>query len=291
MRVTLLGTGCPSVSTRRYGAATLVEAGPSRLLVDCGSGVTQRLVEVGRDGASLDALLVTHLHSDHLVDLWQLVVSGWHQGRAEPLLVIGPPGIEGFAAALEAAWSAERAQRLAFERRPNPAGFGLRVEEIAAGERRRIGALEIEAVAVDHRPVEPAYGYLVRAGGLLLALSGDTRACPALAEAARGCVALIHEVFVHDAMRPVPGRRDPATITAVASYHTLADEVGEIATAAGAGCLVLTHIVPPETDSAALAARIGKAYRGPILVGEDLMWLDLATRQAGWRELAWQLPR
>jgi ribonuclease Z len=290
MRVTLLGTGCPSVSTRRYGAATLVEADGTRLLVDCGSGSTQRLVEAGGNGAALDALLVTHLHSDHLVDLWQLVVSGWHQGRSAPLRVIAPPGLRRFTDALEAAWAAERAQRLAFERRPNPGGFGLRVEEIAAGERRRIGALEIEAVAVDHRPVEPAFGYIVRSGALCLALSGDTRACPALAEAAMGCDALVHEVFAHTALRPLPGRRDPATISAVASYHTLASEVGAIAAAARAGCLVLTHIVPPDVDTAALAAEAGRDFAGPILVGEDLLGLDLASRVASWRGLSWRLP-
>jgi ribonuclease Z len=290
MRVTLLGTGCPTVSTRRYGAATLVEGEGARLLVDCGSGATQRLIEAGFDGAALDALLITHLHSDHVVDLWQLVVSGWHQGRTAPLRVIAPPGFRRYTDALEAAWDEERAQRLAFEQRPNPDGFGLRVEEIAAGRRRRIGALEIEAVAVDHRPVEPAFGYVIRSSALSLALSGDTRACPALVEAAHGCDALVHEVFVHAAMQPLAGRRDAATISAVASYHTLASEVGAIAAAAKAGCLLLTHIVPPDIDTAALAAEVGRDFAGPILVGEDLLSLDLASRVASWRGLSWRLP-
>ncbi len=290
MRLTLLGTGCPAVSSRRYGAATLVEAAGTRVLVDCGSGATQRLVEAGADGARLDALLITHLHSDHVVDLWQLVVSGWHQGRQWPLRVVAPPGFGRFASALEAVWAEERAQRLAFERRPNDAGFALRVEEIGAGTRLQVGSIEIEAVAVDHRPVEPAFAYVLRAAGQTLALSGDTRACPALVEAARGCDALVHEVFVHDAMPPVPGRREAATIQAVASYHTLSTEVGKIARAAEARCLVLTHIVPPDADPGTLAAEVARDYAGPILVGEDLLRLDLTTRAASWRGLVWRLP-
>lgn len=289
MRLTLLGTGCPAVSCRRYGPASLVEVDGTRLLVDCGSGATQRLVEAGADGASLDALLVTHLHSDHVVDLWQLVVSGWHQGREAPLRILAPPGFGRSAAALEGAWAEERALRLAFEQRPNRAGFGLRVEEIAAGARVRIGALEIEAVAVDHRPVAPAFGYVLRAAGHVLALSGDTRACPALVTAARDCDVLVHEVFVHAALRPVAGRRTTATIEAVASYHTLSSEVGRIAQAAAARCLVLTHIVPPDADPGALVAEIARDYAGPVLVGEDLLQLDIPARVASWRGLVWRL--
>ena len=84
MRVTLLGTGCPQVHDRRFGPASLVRIGGRSFLVDCGSGVTQRLVAAGTSGAALDAVLLTHLHSDHVVDLYQLIVSSWHQGRDRP---------------------------------------------------------------------------------------------------------------------------------------------------------------------------------------------------------------
>src|SRR3546814_4243561 len=92
METVFLGTGCPVVSTERYGPAQLVVADGAKILVDCGSGVTQRLLAAGTPGRELDALLLTHLHSDHLVDLYQLVVSAWHQGRDRPLPVYGPPG-------------------------------------------------------------------------------------------------------------------------------------------------------------------------------------------------------
>lgn len=75
MEITLLGTGCPVASPRRYGPANLIRGGGVSLLVDCGSGVTQRLVEAGASGAEIDAVLLTHLHSDHIVDLFQLVIS------------------------------------------------------------------------------------------------------------------------------------------------------------------------------------------------------------------------
>src|SRR3546814_9918456 len=83
MEIVFLGTGCPVVSTERYGPAQLILADGAKILVDCGSGVTQRLLAAGTPGRDLDALLLTHLHSDHLVDLYQLIVSAWHPSSEE----------------------------------------------------------------------------------------------------------------------------------------------------------------------------------------------------------------
>ena len=78
MDLTLLGTGCPSVDFKRFGPANLISTKKTNLLVDCGSGVTQRLNQLKLSGANIDALLLTHLHSDHVIDLYQLIISSWH---------------------------------------------------------------------------------------------------------------------------------------------------------------------------------------------------------------------
>lgn len=282
MKITLLGTGCPSVHAARYGAATLVEAAGVRLLVDCGSGVTQRLVAAGVPGRDLDALLLTHLHSDHVIDLYQLIVSSWHQGRARPQRIFGPPGTQDFVQGTMALWAQERALRIAHERRPSTTALELEVTEIAAGETLRFGDVAVEVVPVDHQPVRHAYGFVFAAAGHRAALSGDTRFCPTLIEAARGVDLLVHEVFVHHAMPVVPGMRTAETVAAVAGYHTLSAEVGKVAAAAEVGALALTHFVPPEVDRAALLAEIRADYAGPILVGEDLMAIDLAAGSVAW---------
>ncbi len=92
MELTLLGTGCPQCDVRRFGPANLVRHAGLSLLVDCGSGVTQRLLAAHSSGRDVDAVFLTHLHSDHTVDLFQLIISSWHQGRDRPQAVIGPPG-------------------------------------------------------------------------------------------------------------------------------------------------------------------------------------------------------
>ena len=92
MELRLLGTGCPSVDYKRFGSANIVSTRHSKILVDCGSGVTQRLNEANISSANIDALFLTHLHSDHVVDLYQLIISSWHSYRVNPWKIFGPKG-------------------------------------------------------------------------------------------------------------------------------------------------------------------------------------------------------
>jgi len=282
MMITLLGTGCPLAHPRRGGAATLVETGQARVLVDCGSMVTQRLVAAGCPGARLDALLVTHLHSDHLVDFYQLVVSSWHQGRPAPWVVHCPEAVTPVIEATMETWAAERALRIEFEKRPSTVGLGLECRTLAPGRRITIGDLEIEPVPVDHAPVAPAYGFVFRAGGRTAVVSGDTKVCEALVAAGQGADLLVHEVFLHRDLPVKPGQRSAETVAAVASYHTPSSEVGEVARRMGAKALALTHFVPPDFDRGALLAEIAGTYPRPVFVGEDLMAFDLAKGEVIW---------
>ena len=279
MEIVFLGTGCPVVSTERYGPAQLILADGAKVLVDCGSGVTQRLVAAGVPGRALDALLLTHLHSDHLIDLYQLIVSSWHQGRDRPLPVYGPPGTRRYVEGLMALWEPELSLRIAHEKRPSTEALKVEVTEIAAGEALAFGGLAVEVVEVDHKPVRHAFGFVFRAGGLTLALSGDTRRCAALIAAARGADLLVHEVFIHREMLVVPKVRSAETVANVAGYHTLSSEVGKIASEASVQALALTHFVPPAADRAALLAEVAADFAGPLVLAEDLLRIDLAARR------------
>lgn len=279
MELVFLGTGCPSVSLERYGPAHLIRSGGQEVLIDCGSGVTQRLLQAGTHGAAIDLVVLTHLHSDHIVDLYQLIVSGWHQGRPNPLKVAGPDGTRAYVEGLLDLWGPERAQRLAHERRPNPKGLEVEVEEFGEAWFCDLDGMEIAAFQVEHQPVKQAFGFSFGAEGRKIVVSGDTRRCAAVIEAARGADLLLHEVFVHREMPPLEGRRSAETVAAVASYHTLSSEVGKIAAEAGVGALALTHFVPPQADRAALLAEVRADFKGPVVLGEDLMTIDLAARR------------
>ena len=283
MRITLLGTGCPAAHPRRAGAATLVETVQTRVLFDCGSMVTQRLVEADRPGATLDALVVSHLHSDHLVDFYQLVMTSWHQGRSTPWAVHCPETVVPLIEATLASWKDERELRVAFERRPaNPAGLEAACNILQPGKVLTFDDLTVEPVLVEHAPVAPSYGFVLRAGGKTAVLSGDTTVCPALIAAGRDADLLVHEVYLHREMPPVPGVRDQATVDATVSYHTRSDQVGVVARDMRAKALTLTHFVPPDFDRDALLAEVAQSFRGPIFIGEDLMTFDLGRGDVAW---------
>jgi ribonuclease Z len=285
MRITLLGTGCPQVSPCRFGPASLVRAGDRSFLVDCGSGVTQRLLQAGSSGAAIDALLLTHLHSDHLVDLYQLIISGWHQGRDRPQRIFGPPGTRSFTAATMAVWEQERAQRIAWECRPSTAGLELEIVEFEAGPIWDADGIRITAFEVDHRPMAPAFGFLFETDKSRVAFSGDTTVCDSLVRAAANVDLLVHECFLHEAMLARRGGRADRGLENVAAYHTLSSEVGTVASRAGARMLVLNHFVPVDFNRDALLREVRADYRGPIVIGEDLLSIEVPRRAVVYRDL------
>jgi ribonuclease Z len=280
---TFLGTGAPPVSLRRAGPAHLVEAAGCRVLIDCGSGVSQRLVAAGTRGADVDALIVTHEHSDHLVDFYQLVISSWHQGRSRPWRVLAPaPALANMAAQYEA-FARERSLRIAFEKRPDATGLEVVFEELREGRIDGLGDLAIDAFLVDHRPVEPAFGLACSHERSRIVFSGDTRLTPSLEAAAQGCDLLVCEVFIDAQMPVVAGVRSAATVASVASYHMTPAVVAGLAVRSAAKALALTHLVPPAADTAALAREIRAAgYAGPLIVAEDLMRVALPERLLCW---------
>jgi len=282
MLVTLLGTGCPQVHPHRFGPASLVRAGGSSFLIDCGSGVTQRMAASGVSGAALDALLITHLHSDHVVDLYQLIVSSWHQGRQRPQRIFGPTGTRGFAEGLMEVWRKERELRISWERRPSTTGLELEIVEFEEGVILEENGVRVRAFLVDHGPVKPAYGFLFESADGRVAFSGDTTVCERLIDAARGVDLLVHECFIHAAMAARQGVPSAQGLSNVASYHTLSSDVGKVASRAGAGVLLLNHFVPVEFDRDALLAEVAADFRGPLVIGEDLLSVDVPRRAIGY---------
>jgi ribonuclease Z len=272
MTVTLLGTGCPPPNPRRRGPATLVQAGDERLLVDAGSGVAAQLVAAGVRVVDLPRrVFLTHLHSDHVIDLGHLVLTRWIVGENAPLAVFGPAGTGAHVDRLLALWEwdVEVRRRHMYDREPPR----VAVTEIEDGAVYRGDRLSVTAFAVEHEPVKPAYGFHIEADGRRVVLSGDTRPCENLIRHARGADVLVHECTDATQTRWTPGCGWPtreAKVRELASYHTGPDEVGRVAARADVRRLVLTHLMPG-SEPADLAARAAGDFAGPIVVGEDLL--------------------
>jgi ribonuclease Z len=277
MTVTLLGTGNPRPSLDRFGPSSLVEAGEGRILIDAGRGVTQRLFQIGsaRLLAGTDVVLLTHLHSDHVVGLPDLWLTGWIFGRNRPLRVIGPPGTAEMVRHLEAAFAFDvRMRRDLDERLPAEGGRIVGVDA-APGVILDEGGMKAIAFEVDHLVVKPAWGYRIEAGGRSVGFSGDTRASDSLVRHARGVDVLVHEVISPEVERLRAKVPDPAAIERIIAHHITPEEAGRIFTRVAPRLAVYSHIVPSPATARDLIGPTRTTYEGRLEAGEDLMTIAI----------------
>lgn len=273
--ITLLGTGSPIVDPNRAGPSTLVSAGGQQFLVDCGRGALMRAAAAGAQAAGLTALLLTHLHSDHITDLSDVITTRWVTTIGpNPLPVIGPPGTAQVVEATLAALASDISYRIHHHAdiTEPPA---VQVHEFTDGQVWDSGGVRITAAPTDHRPVEPTIGFRVAHGGAAVVLAGDTVPCATLDELARGADALVHTVIRKDLVEQMPAQR----IRDILDYHSSVEQAAATAARAGVSTLVLTHYVPPliagqEDQWRALAAT---EFSGRVELGDDLLTVSVAA--------------
>ena len=271
--ITLLGTGSPMVDPNRAGPSTLVKAGDSVFLVDCGRGVLMRAAAAGVGAANLTALLLTHLHSDHITDLSDVITTRWVTTFVPtPLPIIGPPGTKAVVEATLAALAPDISYRIAHHADITEPP-SVQVQEYTEGQVWDSDGVRITVAPTDHRPVEPTIAFRVEYGGNSVVLAGDTVPCATLDELASGADALVHTVIRKDLVALVPQQR----LKDILDYHSSVEQAAATAARAGVGTLVLTHYVPPlapgqEDQWRALAAA---EFGGTIELGDDLLHVSV----------------
>jgi ribonuclease Z len=279
IEVTLLGTGSPIPDPNRAGPSTLVRAGGQLFLVDCGRGVLQRAAAVGVGAAGLSALLLTHLHSDHIAELGDVLITSWVTNFAPdpaPLPIIGPPGTTETVEATLKAFGRDIGYRIAHHADLN-APPPIDVHECTEGPVWDRDGVTIRVAPTDHWPVAPTIGFRIEFDGASVVLAGDTVPCASLDELAAGADAMVHTVIRKDILTQVPQQR----IKDVCDYHSSVQEAAATAARAGIGTLVMTHYVPAiapgqEEQWRALAAA---GFGGRIELGDDLHRVDVPARQ------------
>ncbi len=273
MKITLLGTGSPIPDPNRAGAATLVTTSDSRLLVDCGRGVVMRLAGAGVLPPMLGAVLLTHLHSDHLTDLNDVITTHWVMSQAPTSLrVYGPPRTQEVVDATLAALAPDLEYRLAHHADLTWTPM-IEVTEVGPGDELTVGSAVVRVGATDHRPVEPTVAYRVTNSGSSVVLGGDGVPCAGLDELCEGADAYVQTVLREDLVRMVPNPR----FQDILDYHSTVEDAARTATRAGVGTLVLTHYIPglaagQEDDWRSLAAA---HFSGTVVVGDDLTAVDI----------------
>ena len=285
LKVTLLGTGRPDPVIDRFGPATLVEAGNQTLLFDCGRGASQRLWQLKTPLSKIDALFLTHLHSDHTVGIPDLWLTGWlptpYGNRKLPLRVLGPEGTQAMMSSLRQAYQWDIRVRHDGEGIPS-SGVEVDARDIRQGVVYERDGLKVTAFEVDHGGIlQPAFGYRIDYGGKSVVLSGDTRPNENLVRFASNADVMIHEVI---AVRPELLARSPVA-RGIVGLHTTPEDAGRIFARIKPKLAVYYHVVLLTTDPSIsppsvleLVPRTRTTYSGPLEVGEDLMMLLIDDR-------------
>jgi ribonuclease Z len=280
-RVTLLGTGVPIPRPDRFGPSTLIEAGDHVILIDAGRGATMRLFQLGVPIGRIDALLLTHFHSDHTVGIPDLWLTGWLSSyfgnRRRAFNLTGPIGTERLMLHLEAAYAHDIEIRVEDEKLARE-HVAITVKEFAEdGVVYQAGDLRVIAFAVDHGDaIKPAYGYRIEYSGRVAVISGDTRYNANVIRFGEGADLLVHEVAM---ARAELLRED--YIQRIVNHHTSPQEAGRVFTQTKPKLAVFTHLVMLASETVAgptveeLIAATRETYAGPLQVGEDLMIFEI----------------
>ncbi len=274
-KVTLLGTGSPAPVMKRFGPGTLVQVNGQNLVFDVGRGVTQRLFQSKLKLGDVDAVFLTHLHSDHVVGIPDLWLTGWlraaYAGREGPFVIYGPTGTTNLMAGLEKAYDWDIQTRIKDQNLP-AAAVAVKATEISAGAVYEKDGVKVTAFDVNHGDmIKPAFGYRIDFGGRSVVISGDTKFEENLIKHATGVDLLIHQVA---AARPellkIP------LFKVIMAHHTSPEEAGTVFSRAKPKLAVYYHFVLLGTpkikplSEADVLEMTRTTYKGPLMIGEDL---------------------
>jgi len=280
VKITLLGTGSPLPDPNRAGPCTLVQAADQNVMVDCGRGALMRLMAAGVLPPMVSTVLVTHLHSDHITDLNDLITSRWVMSPVNvPLVVYGPPGTRAMVDAILTMLELDQQYRHDHHDDLRASGpLTVTVHEVVPGDRFTIGDVQGSVHETDHRPVQPSVGFRLEHAGKTVALAGDTIPCAGLDELCRDADVYVQTVIRDDMVKFVAdmvptGQR----FRDILDYHSTVEQAGQTAARNNVKTLVLTHYVPAlqpgqEDDWRGRAAQF---FSGTIVLGPDLTSVEI----------------
>jgi len=267
----MLGTGTPITDPDRSGPAVAIIVDGEPYLVDFGPGVVRRAAAAQRAGlmpavSKLTRAFVTHLHSDHTVGYSDLIFTTWVMDRNEPLEVYGPSGLTSMTKHIVAAYSEDIDMRVKGLERADPRGAQVNSHEVKPGLIYQDKNLRVTAFQVRHGSWKQAYGYRFETPDRKIVISGDCAPSESVVENCNGCDVLIHEVYSEAGFKTRP----PKWQKYHSNFHTSSRELGELATRARPGLLVLYHQLFWGMTEESLLEEMQRYYKGRVVSAHDL---------------------
>lgn len=276
-----LGTkGGPRVGLGRSNPANVLIVDDVPYVVDCGPGVSKRLVEAKVALPDVRYVFVTHLHSDHVLEYGNMVYGGWSAGLNHPVEAFAPVGMEALTKAYWESIKFDVDVRIADEGKPDPRKLLVAKDIKDSGVVMDNGKVKVTAFKTPHPPITENFAYKFETPDGVFVYACDTSFNPALAKFAEGADVLVHEsLYVPGVDKMVARVKNAATLKEhLIASHTTTEDVGKIANMAKVKKLVMTHFVPgddPTITDEMWAADAKKHYSGPIVVAKDLMEIEL----------------
>lgn len=292
-RLVLLGSkGGPALRPGGpWPSSSLLEIEGRTIVVDCGLGVTRALVDAGISLKALDLIFITHLHSDHVLELGPLIHTAWTAGLATPVRVFGPPGTGHYWRRFCQAMEFDIEIRIVDEGRPDIREL-VSIDEFGEGQVVEQGGLKVTALRVDHPPVTDCFALRFEHGGKNVVFSADTAFFPPLADFAEGADLLVHEAMLEEGIERLVARTGNGARLKehLLASHSFAEEAGRIASDAGVKRLVLNHLIPaddPEIGEADWLAAVRKTWAGDLTIARDGLVVELSgVKAASGEEIA-----
>ncbi|QGU03350.1 MBL fold metallo-hydrolase [Corynebacterium comes] len=274
LRVTLLGTGSPIPSTDRFGFSVLVQAGEKNYVIDAGRGAIIRLIQAGVEAGQVDGLFLTHFHSDHVISIDDLWMTGYvpaFGGREGTFNVYGPEGVSNIVDNVRDAFQNDIDVRVA-DGEVQRDTTGIQAHEFTEdGVIFDQDGLQVTMFDVQHDPanvIKPSKGFRIDYNGKSVLISGDTIPHENVVTYGKDVDLMLHEVAAF---------QDRNVLPQVISHHTTPDQAGEIFAEAKPKLAVYTHFVngiPGKVEGITdeeMISRTKENYDGEVVLGEDLM--------------------
>lgn len=280
--VALLGTkGGPAIRPgSSMPTSSLYALNGQKIIVDCGLGVTKGLVDQGMQLKDLSLIIISHLHSDHYLELGPLLHTAWTAGLKTHVDIYGPPGLDMYWKGFCSSVKADIDLRIEDEGRPDMRDL-ITIHTIDAGPVLSRDGVTVSAIRNQHPPLVDTFALSFKTDEVHVVFSGDTAPIKALEDFARGADLLIHEAMLESALPALlerVGNGSDKLMAHLLKSHTFAHEAAMTAANAGAKRLALTHLIPsddPAYDEKDWQEACAGHYNGELIVGHDAIRIEL----------------